>query len=154
MPDVLISGLSAAGALAAADLIEVEQGVVPSSASGKATLGALKTFINKRPVPVLAISSGLVAVDCSLGRDFTLALTANATISAPTGLAGAGFVTEFELQITQDPTGSRTLALPASFKALGGSDTAIATAANSVTVLSAKTFDNGTTWRYAMQESA
>ena len=27
-------------------------------------------------------------------------------------------------------------------------------AANAVTVLSAKTFDNGTTWRYAMQESA
>lgn len=61
---------------------------------------------------------------------------------------------QFELQITQGATGSRTLALPSSFHALGGSDTAIASAANAVTVLSAKSFDNGTTWRYAMQESA
>ena len=80
-------------------------------------------------------------------------MTANATL-AVSSLAGAGKVTEFEMQVTQDATGARTLTLPASFKALGGSDTAISTAANSVTILSAKTFDAGTTWRYAMQESA
>ena len=71
-----------------------------------------------------------------------------------TNLAGAGRATDIEIQITQDGTGGRTLALPAAFKALGGSDTAIASGANAVTVISAKTFDNGTTWRYAMQESA
>ena len=49
-------------------------------------------------------------------------------------------------------TGGRTLTLPASFKALGGSDTAIASAAGAKTVLSAKTFDGGTSWVYAMQE--
>ncbi len=106
-------------------------------------------------VRAVTVSAGTAAIDLGAGlsRNFTLALTANATL-AVSNLAAAGRVTEFECQITQDATGSRTLALPASFKALGGSDTTISAAANSVTILSAKTFDNGTTWRYAMQESA
>lgn len=104
---------------------------------------------------VTALTSGTtVTVDCSLGRNFTLTLAHNVGTLTLTNLAGSGYATEIEIEIKQDGTGGRTFALPAAFKALGGSDTAIATAANAVTVLSAKTFDNGTTWRYAMQESA
>lgn len=106
------------------------------------------------PVSALTNSSGTVTVNCSLGKNFTITLAANVTTLSLTNLNGSGFVTELEVEIKQDATGSRTFALPASFKALGGSDTAIASAANAVTVLSAKTWDNGTTWRYAMQESA
>lgn len=103
----------------------------------------------------ISISGGTANVDCGGGsiKNFTLSMTSSATLSV-SNLAGAGNATEFEMEIKQDATGSRTLSLPATFKALGGSDTAIASAANSVTILSAKTFDNGTTWRYAMQESA
>lgn len=106
-------------------------------------------------ITAVTISAGTATVNCNSGKNknFTLSMTANATL-AVSSLAGVGKVTEFEMQVTQDATGSRTLTLPASFKALGGSDTAISAAANTVTVLSAKTFDNGTTWRYAMQESA
>ena len=116
---------------------------------------ANSTGASADPVAAVSIVSGTATVDCGAGlaKNFTLALTANATL-AVSNLAGAGKISELELQITQDATGSRTLALPASFKALGGSDTTISAAANSVTILSAKTFDNGTTWRYAMQESA
>lgn len=104
---------------------------------------------------VTALTSGTtVTVDCSLGRNFTITLGHNVGTLTLSNLAGSGYATEIEIQIKQDATGGRTFALPASFKALGGSDTAIASAANAVTVLSAKTFDNGTTWRYAMQESA
>ena len=105
---------------------------------------------------VTALTSGTtVTVDCSLGRNFTLTLGHNVGTLTLSNLAGAGYVTEFELEIKQPASGGPyTFALPAAFKALGGSDTAIASAANAVTVLSAKTFDNGTTWRYAMQESA
>ena len=106
------------------------------------------------PVSALTNSAGTVTVDCSLGKSFTITLAANVTTLTLTNLAGAGYATEIEIEIKQDGTGGFTFALPASFKALGGSDTAIAAAANAVTVLSAKTFDNGTTWRYAMQESA
>lgn len=105
-------------------------------------------------ITAVTISAGSATVNCNSGKNknFTLSMTVNATL-AVSSLAGAGKVTEFEMQITQDATGGRTLTLPAEFKALGGSDTAISNTANSVTVLSAKTFDNGTTWRYAMQES-
>lgn len=106
-------------------------------------------------ITAVTISAGTATVNCNSGKNknFTLSVTADATL-AVSSLAGAGKVTEFEMQITQDATGGRTLTLPAAFKALGGSDTAISSTANSVTVLSAKTFDNGMTWRYAMQESA
>lgn len=105
---------------------------------------------------VTALTSGTtVTVDCSLGRNFTLTLGHNVGTLTLSNPAGAGYVTEIEIEIKQPASGGPyTFALPASFKALGGSDTAIASAANAVTVLSAKTFDNGTTWRYAMQESA
>lgn len=100
-----------------------------------------------------AISSGTVTLDCNGGRvrNFTISMTDNATL-AVSNMAPAGRVTEFECLITQDATGARTLTLPASFRPLGGSDTAIAAAAGAKTVLSAKTFDAGTTWLYAMQE--
>ena len=105
---------------------------------------------------VTALTSGTtVTVDCSLGRNFTITLGHNVGTLTLSNLAGSGYATEIEIEIKQPASGGPyTFALPASFKALGGSDTAIASAANAVTVLSAKTFDNGTTWRYAMQESA
>lgn len=104
-------------------------------------------------VTAATISAGTVTLNCNGGRvrNFTVSMTANATL-AVSNLATAGRVTEFEVRITQDATGSRTLTLPASFKALGGSDTAISAAPNSVTILSAKTMDAGATWIYAMQE--
>jgi len=155
MADVKIDDLSAAGTLTNADLFELYQ---PSEAAGtrsrKLTLALLAAFARKRAVSALSISSGTVTIDCSLGVNFTLTLTANVTSIVFTNLAGAGFATEIEVEIKQDGTGGKTVALPAAFRALGGSDTAVASGANAVTVLSAKTFDNGTTWRYAMQESA
>lgn len=153
MTDVLISDLAAAATLALTDLLELEQGSSPSNTGAKATLAQLRDLLRKKK-PVTAVTYGATStVDCSAGEDFTLTLTGNTTL-AVSNLNGAGFVTAFELRITQDSAGSRTLALPASFKALGGSDTAIASTANAVTILSAKTLDNGTTWLYAMQESA
>ena len=105
-------------------------------------------------VTAVSSSSGALTIDCSLGKSFTVTLTENITSITLSNTNGAGFATEVDIQFTQDGTGGRTVTLPASFKALGGSDTAVASGANAVTVLSAKTFDNGTTWRYAMQESA
>lgn len=101
-------------------------------------------------------SSGTVTLNFGGKSRYIGAITINANVTtlAFSNLPGAGLYAEYELHITQDGTGSRTFALPASHKALGGSDTSIASAANAVTVLTASTVDNGTTWRYAMQESA
>jgi hypothetical protein len=103
-----------------------------------------------------ANSSGTVTLDFASKSKYVGAITlaANVTTLALSNLPGAGNYAEYELHIAQDGTGSHTFAIPASHKALGGSDTAIASAANAVTVLTASTVDNGTTWRYAMQESA
>lgn len=117
--------------------------------------GFTVTDLQADSITAVTISAGTASVNCNSGKNknFTLSMTANATLVV-SSLAGASKVTEFELQIIQDVTGSRTLTLPGSFRAIGGSDTAISSAANSVTIISAKTFDNGTTWLYAMQESA
>lgn len=155
MADMKISDLTAAAALTSSDLAELEQpGESAGTRSRKITLALLHAFFRKRVVTALSIASGTVTVDCSLGEKFTLTLSANVTTLTLSNLLGSGFATEVEIEITQDGTGGRTFALPAAFKALGGSDTAIAAGANAVTVLTAVTFDNGTTWRYAMQESA
>jgi len=106
-------------------------------------------------VHVVSISGGVATIDCGggLSRNHTITLTGNVTL-ALSNLAPAGFATEGEIRIVQDATGSRTLTLPGAFKPLGGSDTAVKSTANGVTILSFKTVNDGTTVEYAMQESA
>lgn len=100
--------------------------------------------------------SGTVTLDFASKSKYIGAITlgANVTTLEFSNLPGAGKYADYELHIKQDPTTPRTFALPASHKALGGSDTAIAAGVGVTTVLTASTIDNGTTWRYAMQESA
>lgn len=103
-----------------------------------------------------SIASGVLTLDFD-GRSVyvgAVTLTSNVTSLVLSNLPGTGKYAEYELHITQDGTGGRTFAIPASHKALGGSITAIGSAASKVTVLTASTVNNGTTWRYAMGVSA
>lgn len=102
-------------------------------------------------VSALSIVSGAVNVDCSLGDYFTLVLTASVTSLTFSNLPPVGKGRSIAIRIRQDGTGSRTLALPSSFKAIAGSDTAVQTAANAYTVLMASTFDAGSRWEYSMR---
>lgn len=154
MADVNINDLPAAASFTDADLLEILQGGVNKQLTGTLLKAWVQTFSRKRAVVAASSASGALTLDCSAAQNFTVTLTENITSVVLTGLEGAGFVTEIEVEFKQDGTGGFTVELPAEFKALGGSDTAVASAANAVTVLSAKTFDNGATWRYAMQESA
>jgi hypothetical protein len=73
-----------------------------------------------------------VAVDLSLANNFTLTLGGNRTLGAPTNqTAGQGGV----IVITQDGTGSRTLAYNAVWKFPGGTAPTLTTTANAVDVL-------------------
>lgn len=145
----------AAATLDGTELLELE---TSAGLSKNCTTQDIANLSGAQPSAVVAlpIATGVVDIDLAGGsaRNFTLALTENVTSITFSNLPASGFVAEIDVEITQDATGSRTVALPAAFKALGGSDTAVASAANTVTVLSAKTWDQGTTWRYAMQESA
>ena len=106
-------------------------------------------------VNVPANVSGTVTLDFAGKSRYvgTVTLSANATL-AFANLPGAGKYAEYELDVAQNGTGGWTLTIPASHKPIGASDTAIASAANAVTVLTGQSKNNGTTWRYAMQESA
>ena len=74
-----------------------------------------------------------VATDCSDGNVHTVTLAGNRTLGAPTNLkAGATYL----WIITQDGTGSRTLAYNAVFKFPGGTAPELTTAAGSVDILS------------------
>lgn len=84
---------------------------------------------------------------------FAVTLTENVT-SVVHANVPAGVYLEKEVHYIQGGAGTYTVAQPASHHALGGSDTVVATTVGKVTVQSAASVDGGTTWRYAMQESA
>lgn len=117
-------------------------GGVPAWAAPAATRDA---------VTALTISAGTVNIDCALGDFFTLALTANVTGITFTNLPASGRAVSLALRVRQDGTGGRTVALPASFRATTGSDTAVQSAANAWTLLTLTTFDQGTRWEYTMR---
>lgn len=105
-------------------------------------------------VTALSISSGVVNIDLSLGDLFTLALTANVTSITFSNLPGSGNGQAIFIRFKQDATGSRTVAFPASFKAISGSDTAVQSAANAYTDMALTSVDNGTRWEYVAKAGA
>ena len=105
-------------------------------------------------VTALSISSGVVNIDLSLGDLFTLSLTANVTSITFSNLPGSGNGQAIFIRFKQDATGSRTVAFPASFKAISGSDTAVQSAANAYTDMALTSVDNGTRWEYVAKAGA
>lgn len=137
------------GSLVGTEMIEVDDGASKSvTAQQIADLAAAK---RGSPVTALAITAGVVNIDCSLGDYFTLALTGNVTGITFSNLPAAGVGRTLMVRVKQDSSGARTMALPASFKAVSGSDTAIQTAANSYTILAITSFDQGARWEYSMK---
>lgn len=113
-------------------------------------IGAKLKALDRTPVTALAIASGVANIDCSKGDYFTLALTANVTSITFSNLPASGIGRTLCIDFAQDATGSRTVALPASFKAIGNSDTAVQSAANAKTRLIISTTNGGTAWAYSM----
>jgi len=84
--DVLISGLDAVTTLTAADLIEVEQGEVPTSTSGKATLQQISDFCAKTDFTTKTASGVIGALDkesieMSVGTANTLTIQNDTTLA-------------------------------------------------------------------------
>lgn len=154
---IRISDLPDAAALVDADLVELHQpGQTAGTRSRKSTLATLRSFFTqglaaRDAVTALTISSGTVNVNCALGDFFTLSLTANVTSLTFSNLPAAGRAVSLAIRIRQDATGGRTLALPASFKGVTGTDTTVQSAANAWTLLTITTFDQGTRWEYTMR---
>jgi len=102
-------------------------------AEGFAKLAETQSFTKaQRGTPVALTDAATVAVDMALGNYYTLTLGGNHTLGAPTNqVAGQSGV----IVITQDGTGSHTLAYDAAWKFPGGTAPRLTTAANAVDVL-------------------
>lgn len=133
----------------------LQMGVVgPTGPTGPAGPTGPTGAVASRVVTALSISSGVVNIDLSLGDLFTLSLTANVTSITFSNLPGSGNGQAIFIRMKQDAVGLRTVAFPASFKAITGSDTAVQSAANAYTDMALTSVDNGTRWEYVAKAGA
>ena len=104
-----------------------------SGMTSYAALGTAQSFTKaQRGTPVALTDAATVAVDLSLSNHFTLTLGGSRTLGAPTNqTAGQSGV----IVITQDATGSRTLAYNSVWKFPGGTAPTLTTTASAVDVL-------------------
>ena len=82
--------------------------------------------------PVGLTDGATIATDGALSNIFTVTLAGNRTLSNPTNLVAGKYYTWV---ITQDATGTRTLAFGSGFKFPGGTAPTLTTAANSVDII-------------------
>jgi hypothetical protein len=124
-------------------------------ASIKALVARVATLERGYTVTTLTVSSGVVTADLSAGEYFELLdLDANVDTFTLTNPPASGKSGIYGLLISQDETGGRMFALPASFHPIGNSDTAIQAAASAKTALIFWTLDEGTTYLYSMGKVA
>ena len=96
---------------------------------GVALLDQANVFTKAQTVtPVALTDAASIATDASLSNTFTVTLGGNRTLANPTNLPTAGAVI-IKWIITQDGTGSRTLAYGSKFKWPGGTAPTLSTAA-------------------------
>jgi len=122
-------------------------GTAPSGTSGRidaTSLFAARVEANVAYTPPVVITvAGTTVIDCNASNVFTLAMTAN--ISTLT-INNANPGQSINMRLTQDGTGSRTIAWPASFKWTGGSAPVLSTTAGRVDLLVATYFADTGFW--------
>ena len=106
---------------------------IPASTTTLAGLAVAQSFTKaQRGTPVALSDGATIAVDLSLGNNFTVTLAGNRTLGAPSNVtAGQSGV----IVVTQDGTGSRTLAYNSAYKFAGGTAPTLTTTASAVDVL-------------------
>jgi hypothetical protein len=106
---------------------------LPDATTTVAGLAVAQSFTKaQRGTPVALTDAATIAVDLSLGNNFTVTLAGNRTLGAPTNTtAGQSGV----IVVTQDSTGSRTLAYNSVYKFAGGTAPTLTTTASAVDVL-------------------
>lgn len=125
---------TAATVAAAQQAMDVEVGVdVQAYDVDTAKTDVTQTFTKAQRGGVVALTDGAtITPDFSAGNNFSVTLGGNRTLANPTNIAAgqSGAIT-----ITQDGTGSRTLAYGSYFKFSNGSAPVLTTTANAVDVL-------------------
>ena len=97
---------------------------------GHATLATAQTFTAGQRGQITALTDATsIATNLALSNNFSFQLGGNRTLADPTNISAGQSGSFF---ITQDGTGSRTLAYGSKFKFPGGTAPVLSTAANSV----------------------
>ena len=126
--------------LSSGAIIVKDEGITAAKLAGGASpANASRVKLNRG---TYALSdAATIATDCSQSNVFTVTLGGNRTLGAPTnGTAGSTYI----WIITQDGTGSRTLAFNSALKFPGGTDPTLTTTASAVDMISAVTTDGST----------
>lgn len=89
--------------------------------TAKTDVGQLWTASQRPSVTALSVSSGSIAWTLASGNDFSVTLTANATLNLPSDIA-SHVGQKGRILILQDGTGSRTLAVDEDIVPLGSED--------------------------------
>lgn len=106
-----------------------------SQGSLAVSLGTANTWTKSQNVARVALTDAAnIATDSSLGNVFSVTLAGNRTLDNPTNLVDGG---TYSWIVTQDGTGSRTLAYGALFKWPGGTVPVLSTAAGAVDLITA-----------------
>ena len=101
-----------------------------TTANAAATLTAVQTFTAGQRGEVTALTdASSIATDLALSNNFSVTLAGNRTLANPTNTVAGQSGSLF---ITQDGTGSRTLAFGTNFKFVAGTAPTLSTAAASV----------------------
>jgi hypothetical protein len=116
-----------------ATISPTELGYLDGASSTVAGVGTVQSFTKAQRGSVVALTDGsTITPDFSLGNNFSVTLGGNRTLANPTNLtAGQHGV----IVITQDGTGSRTLAYGSNWKFPAGAAPTLTTTANAVDVL-------------------
>lgn len=105
----------------------------PDATGTVALLGLAQSFSAAQRGSVVALSDGAtITPDFAAGNNFSVTLGGNRTLANPTNLTAGQAGT---IVVTQDGTGSRTLAYGNQWKFPGGTAPTLTTAANSVDVI-------------------
>ena len=101
-----------------------------TTANAAATLTAVQTFTAGQRGEVTALTdASSIATDLALSNNFAITLGGNRTLANPTNITAGQSGSIF---ITQDGTGSRTLAFGTNFKFVAGTAPTLSTAASSI----------------------
>lgn len=129
----VISGLqSNGGAITYAD---VDSGALASAAdiaAGTASKLVDAATLTSAETPVALTDAATIAVDANLGKNFTLTLTGDHTLGNPTNMAvgDRGWI-----RITQDGSGSHTLAYGDNWNFAGGTEPTVTATAAAVSII-------------------
>ena len=117
----------------ASNLSDVANVATARSNIGAAALAVAQSFTAAQRGAIVALTDGTnIATDLALGNNFSVTLGGNRTLDNPTNItAGQSGV----IVITQDGTGSRTLAYGSYWKFAGGTAPTLTTTADAVDVL-------------------